>query len=209
MSIKTNDFMAVQIDDKILRKKLRGGLKRQIPFAMSKAINATAKDAVLHVQQKLPADFTIRSKWVAKGIRSKPSNKRNLVATVGSVDTFMADQETGGTREGGAVPMVGRGKPRPKKTSVTRRSKWPSALLAKSNAFIGAPFGSKSAGAWQRMATGRGKKKRRWLRMLYVFPGSIHLEKKWHLRKNVEDELRRKWAVNALAAIKHAIDTAK
>ena len=198
----------IKVNDKEFRRRMKG-FEKQIPFAMSKALNATARDAVEVTKARLDDDFTIRSRWVQKGIRANFSNKRNLVATVGSVDEFMQDQATGGTRKDGAVPMVGRGLPRPKITSPTRRAKWPGSLLEKRNAFIGDPFDSGVEGLWQRIMKGRGKSRKAGLRLLYTFEDEVQIPARWPLQDHVEEVVQERWADHTISAIQEAIDTAR
>jgi hypothetical protein len=72
--------------------------KRQVPFALARALTMTARDVQVEERADLPKRFTIRTPRVPKGIRITPATKAKPEAIVGSIDWFMKDQETGGTR---------------------------------------------------------------------------------------------------------------
>lgn len=70
----------------------------QLRFALSKALNETAKDVQNEVRQNIPKRFVLRRQWIVQGIRTLPSTKANLEAAVYSRDDFMQLQETGGDK---------------------------------------------------------------------------------------------------------------
>lgn len=121
------------------------GFERNIPFAISVSLNRTADEAVKELKASADEDLTIRTPWVARGIRFQRSTKKDLIVRVGSVDEFMAGQVLGGKRQDDpgaskpseAIPMTGRGRPRSTEQSVTRPAKWPGALAERPNTFIG------------------------------------------------------------------------
>lgn len=103
---------------------------RQARFAAARALSDTVADIRDGAVVDLPNEFTIRSGWVAKGIRIVRANTSTLVAEVGSVDDFMERQATGGDRDRPGVVPVGA---RPRPGAPTRPSMWPSRLK---NGFI-------------------------------------------------------------------------
>lgn len=117
---------------------------RQVPFATAKALTRTAQDARDAVRAELPKRFTIRSGWVAGGIRIVPASKNDwprAVAWVGSRDPFMELQETGGVK----TPAKGaRNLAIPTPTTTARRtgsgripaSRKPRALLDKPGVYV-------------------------------------------------------------------------
>lgn len=124
-----------------VRKAMEASPK-QARFAAARALTDVAQDIQQAVIRDLPEMFTIRSGWVAKGIRIVAANPTSLEAVIGSKDEFMERQAVGGTKEaegGGSVAVpVGA---RPTRTAMTRPGHWPKALLAKSGKFI-APLGT-------------------------------------------------------------------
>ncbi|MBF0171465.1 MAG: hypothetical protein HQK87_10345, partial [Nitrospinae bacterium] len=71
-------------------------LEKQLRFAAAQALTRTAQDAQEEVKRQLPERFTIRTGWLARGIRIRPASRNNLKASVLVKDAFMALQETGG-----------------------------------------------------------------------------------------------------------------
>ncbi|MBF0371620.1 MAG: hypothetical protein HQL52_19460, partial [Magnetococcales bacterium] len=131
-------MIQVEARDQGARQTL-SGLEKQARFATAVALTCTAKDAQEEVRRQLPERFTIRTGWLAKGVRVRSARKNNLEAAVTVLDDFMALQETGGMRkshsgEALAVPVGARPTPR----SITRPSKFPGRLLQKPRHFIAA-----------------------------------------------------------------------
>lgn len=100
-------MIKIEHDFDSLLKNISNVEKRQIPFALSKAINETAKktkDSLIHEMRDVfdrPTPYTLSSIFI------KPSNKRNLSAIVGLKDAatkaipaskFLTAQITGGVR---------------------------------------------------------------------------------------------------------------
>lgn len=83
------------IDDVLERLDAMG---REAPFILAKALTKTAQVAQMAVRGNLPRDFTIRNQAVVRGIRIRPATKANLEAAVGTVDAFLVQHETGGTK---------------------------------------------------------------------------------------------------------------
>ena len=194
----------VSFDGARFRRAANAKIDRQIPFAFSLALNETIEDVQGELIDDLPSTFTIRSKWTAKGIRIKGATKKRLIAVVGSRDSYMALQATGGTysRYGDfrkhAVPV----RARRNKASKTPRSRWPSALIAK-GAFI-ADFGSGSA-VW--MATKHKNPKRRKLRLMYRLVDSITVPQRWDLEGTLRKVVRREWRGNVARGLRQALQT--
>lgn len=154
--------MANGIDIRIDTQPFVEGLRefsRQVPFAVSFAMNQTGKDALAYMRSDVQRIFTIRTNLDRLGINAKWSTKHDLSLVLGSEFNISALQVLGGmkTGKGGhdvAVPMVGPGSPRPTITSMTRPSKWPKAQLAESTGtFIGNAKTKKGEvrGVWRRV----------------------------------------------------------
>lgn len=77
---------------------------RQLPFALSVAINRVAVGARDEVREGLGEKFTLRNQWTLRGIQVLAGSKANPVAFV-RAPGYMAIQEAGGVRPGAwAVP---------------------------------------------------------------------------------------------------------
>lgn len=153
-----------------LQQKLQS-IAKQVPFATSKAINATAIKVQAHeVNTVLPASLKLRGQWYKPrtrfGINIQFSNKRNLVAVVGSRANWLALVESGGkkhpTKTALAIPTSNIDTSRPR-----RKADKPGALLQRKGAFI-ATMKSGKAGIFIR--TG---KERLPIKALYLFSGAV------------------------------------
>lgn len=197
----------VKLDPDAIGRELEKRLVKQVPFAAALALTRTAKKAQEQLVFQLPRTFTIRSRWVARGIRIKPARKTELFARVGSKDDFMKIQALGGTkrpRHGSrvAVPQAVRRRP----SQQTTRRKWPSALLAKPRHFL-APL---EAGDKRRIALFRRRTKKRYpLQVMYVFPTAVRVPKRWDLDQVVRDVVRFYWQQIAHNALRDAVRKAR
>lgn len=92
--------------------------ERQLPYTIALALTRTAYDAQKEVRAAMPSEFILRRPHVQRGIRVEAARRNNLVATVYSIDPFMARQEYGGQKipmDGGksiAIPLAARPDPR-------------------------------------------------------------------------------------------------
>ena len=75
-------MIAIQVDSKSVVEGLVG-MQRQIPFAMSKGINAIASGLKGHVVGLLPSIIDRPTKYTLNSLKVTPSDKRKLVAVVG------------------------------------------------------------------------------------------------------------------------------
>ncbi len=180
-------------------------LPKQISYAAALALTRTAQDAQEEVRRQLPERFTVRTGWVAKGVRIKPARKNNLEAAVTVLDDFMALQETGGIKrshsgEALAVPVGARPSPR----SVTRPSRFPGALLKKPRHFI-APFHDdpQTHAVWR-----RGGRKGRKVKLMYVFADQVRLEPRFDFMETVKGVVEARFGDNFDDALREALATA-
>lgn len=190
----------VTFDVKPFARWLDREIARQIPFATALALTRVAKIAQGVVRNELPRHFTIRTTFVAKGIRIRSATKSRLFAEVGSKDRFMKAQALGGTKtaqEGShvAVPVGARTTPK----SVTRKGKWPTRMLTKKRRFL-APLPSGVDGIWRR----KGPKRRPRLVLQYILVKQAKIEKRWPLFETVERVVAAVWAREALKAFDEA-----
>jgi hypothetical protein len=199
----------VKWDQSGLRKHVEKWMLRHVPFVLTRALNATIREAQQEMRDELPSTFTIRNRWASKGIRVNFASKARPVAEVGTVDEFMARQILGGTKRPDkvpdvAIPMVGRGKGRPKKTSLTRESRWPKALKRKRKAFY--KEGAKGAKLLM-IPIVRGKSRR--LSMVYVLVPEIKIRARWDIEKTLDRVAKAEWRDNVKIAWERALRSAR
>ncbi|WAP69052.1 hypothetical protein [Jiella pelagia] len=179
--------------------------RKQIPFASALALTMVAKDAQQKVRQSLPSTFTIRNGWVAKGIQVKAANKRQfpMQAEVGTKDDFMARQSEGGDktgRNGGSVAVpVGA---RAQQSDITRKSKWPGALLRRKKTFIIKPHAGRSKG--QRLVY---KREPQGLKLLYILQRKVNVKPVWRFKEQVERVAQRVYDKRFGEALAKALKT--
>jgi hypothetical protein len=112
--------------------------KRQIPFALARALTMTAKDAQADVRADLPNRFTIRRPFVPNSVRITPATKSRpeAVVGVGQLASFMARQEQGGTKTAAghrvAVPV----KVKRSKRDLITAANLPRAVRSKPRSFM-------------------------------------------------------------------------
>ena len=205
-------MLYVRVDDSELRALLRH-MPDQVKFALSLSLNHTAWDARQTLARELPEHFVIRNKWTERGMRVAKSTKNHLLAAVGSTREYMVAQTFAETRTSGgmAVPLVGRGRPRPRITSRTPPRRWPRRLALRRNVFIGrAGLGRKVHGVWRRTPKPtRSKTAKRGLRLLYRLPEEIRVPARWPLKETVEEVVSQRWPRHVVDAVAKAIATAR
>lgn len=195
-------MLTITVDDRAAQNMLRH-LPGDARFAASIALTRAAQSAKAAVVNSLPTKFTIRTGWVAKGIRIKPSDKTSLTASVWSKDKFMALQETGGTKTPGsarsvAIPHAARSG----KTGTTTPSKYPRALLAKGKHFIGkSKYGHALYGR-----AGRGGRK---LKLMYGFAPEVKIQQRFGMAQTVETSVNSSFAAHFGAGLAKALKTAR
>lgn len=181
------------------RRQMDEAVKKQIPFATMQALNATAREAERELEQDLPQQFTLRSGWLLKGIRTRTATKNRLQAEVGSRDWFMKLQAKGGVKrakKGRALALpVG---VRPDASAAVPRSRWPGRLKNKK----GYALGQTAEGTGGLFKVTRKERKLWW-----VFVERIGVKRRWPLHQTVEEVVRRRWPANAAAALKKALKT--
>lgn len=182
-------------------------VRKQIPFALSKALNASALKAGADVRKGLSSRFTIRNKYVERGIRvGKFATKRKLVAEVGSTDPFMVTHETGGARlkkpgntfyaiPTAAIRKGGKGRVTP--------SKFPARLLKRKGSFLtraksGAP-----------MVAQRKGKKRYPISIWWIFVRKAHIRKRLGFEAQVDVSVQKNFDKSFAKAFEAALRTAR
>ena len=198
-------MIQVEANERSARQAM-GGLEKQVRFAAAVALTRTAQDAQDEVRRQLPERFTIRTGWVAKGIRIKPTRKNDLEASVRVLDDFMALQETGGLRrsrsgEALAVPVGARPTPR----SVTRPSKFPGRLLEKPNHFIAPLKDDPQTHAVWRRAGRKGSKRK----LMYLFTDRVEIKPRFGFMETVREVVEARFQENFNQALTEAVSSAR
>lgn len=180
--------------------------QKQIPFALSVAINETLAEAQKAVRQELPRRFTIRNKWVAKGIVIQRSTKQKAVGSIGSRDEFMALQEFGGQKRarGGRIAIPTRALKSRTRAGIVRKRLRPRQILKRKKVFVGET--RKGTGAiFERKGTASASR----LIPLYFFIESARVRRRFGFERTVEKTVARRWEKNFGKALAKAIATAK
>jgi len=183
------------------------GLERQVPFATALILTRLAQSGQRELKSQLPAEFTLRTKRVLSGIKIQRATKQKLLAKVGTVDDYMAQQVTGGPKKGYlspdaeadtvvmggrfvAVPVVGSRARKTFKARVTPAN-LPNAFLAnpKNRAFVARLGKSSAFGIFRRIG-----KKRHPIERLYNLVRAAKYEKRWQLQQNVDRAMKRDFA---------------
>lgn len=185
---------------------------KQAKFATSVALYETSKEISEKLKEGLSNNFTIRSGWVAKGIRVKPISSRairktgagiaGMEAKVGTVDDFMARQELGGIKKARkksvAIPV------REPKTQILNKKLWPKAVLKKPGHFL-----------WVRPGDGRAfvlyreTKERYPIQVKYSFKKSVKIPPRWNMRETAEYLIEHNYHENFKKAFELGLATAK
>lgn len=202
------DFDAEGLDE--FRDLFGDLVDRQLPFALSVALNNMAWSVARFLVGDLDHYFTVRSTWTGKGIRGPGrkggfhrATKKEPWAEVGTLDEYMRRQAEGGIKrnKGGrskfvAVPRRARS-PKTQKTSISR---WPS-TLAKKKLFFLQDTKKGRAGLWRK--TGRKGTPRLW----WIFLRQVKIKPVWPFEETTEKIVRLRWQVEAKKALFYAIET--
>lgn len=95
-----------------LERSLRTFAERGVPHAAKNALNATAFEARREWVKQIKGAFTLRRTWTTRSVRvskARGTNTRRMMAVVGSIAPYMAEQESGAThrksgQHGVAIP---------------------------------------------------------------------------------------------------------
>lgn len=193
----------VQINARQLQRFLEELTVRELPFAMSMAMNRAAQDSLDYVRREVPRRFTVRSPGVLRGFRVQPSHKRQwprLQVALGTVDEFWVLQQFGGTKK----PQSGRNLAIP--TRLTRRTK--TGKIAKAQrprALIAAGKARVADGAIRKARA--NKRDRR--TMLFLLRRQARIKPRLALDRLVHDSFPRFFPRNFGRAFAHAKRTSR
>ena len=202
-------WISVASDVEVASRGLDDFGQRQVPFATALALTWTAQDAQSGVQDSLARRFTLRNNWVRSGIRITAAKKGDPVAVVGSIETFMGKQETGGSKTARshsrvAIPVEAKRN----KRDIIPKGQRPGALkgkpriLARNGSNL-IPIGSGFA------ILQRAGKDRYPLKALYRFKGSVQIKPRFGFKGTVSDIVARRFASNMVRALDQAKASAR
>jgi hypothetical protein len=117
-----------------LEKDLRVFRSRAIPFAVKDALNAQAFAARKVWRKEMDQKFILRNKFTQGSIRvrkAKGTNVQKMQSVVGSVSTYLDEQEEGASRQVNGIPMgpsAGQSKETIPRTRTVRARNKPAAV---------------------------------------------------------------------------------
>ncbi|SDR52853.1 hypothetical protein [Paraburkholderia tuberum] len=172
---------------------------RDLPFAVSLALNDTAFDARKTIQgETLPQTFTLRNRRTQSGTKVDKASKQSLTATIGTVDWWTAEQVSGAKRAAGnegresvmvqgrpylAIPAIHNAP-----SKVVTKSQRASALIAKNKAFV-----VRLRKSGQLAVVRREGGERYPLKVLFILKPVVQQKKRFELEAAVADEVRRRF----------------
>lgn len=109
----------------------------QFPFAISLALNRTAKLARAQLVRELSNHFTVRNDFTKRGVGFEPSNKRDLRVTIFGKHDYLEVHNTGGQRPSGGQPIsaIPFGARPTEQTKTNRPNEWPMNLIKRGLAY--------------------------------------------------------------------------
>jgi len=209
-------MMGIKVDlrgfDK-LERKMNDLQKKQLPFAMAKALTVTASDAKRAVDVQIPRKLDRPTPFTRRAIGIKRASKRILQSEVFVKDIqaeYLKYAIEGGTRRptGKALATPG------SKVKLNKYGNMPGArgkagkLLGNNKKyFSGKPKGMADApaGIWQRMGKG-GRKK---LRLIVAYEKQIEYKKRLPFYKIVNGVVQHNFRKNFNDAFADAVRTAR
>ena len=219
----------IRSDVKQLTKSLNRIQRKQIPFATSKALNATAFDVRKTLQDALDIHLDAPTAYTKRGVQVEKSTKKNLVAKVGfrsksfgkgkgsvTQAEYMKRQISGGLRlpKGQAIPVPVPKNMKPNKFGNIPRGKIDRLLADKDRYFSGEPKGRKGAsGIWQRMPANskraKSKNKGGRIRMVIAWEPKAQYSPRFPFRQVVAKTVRTNFKLRFETSIKQALGSAR
>ncbi len=210
-------ILAITVHDNIkdVSRTLTGIERKQLPFAISNALNSVAFDARRAVLANLRKKFILRNKWTQRGLRVVKARKHNLVAWVNFERAYMVDQEEGGTRLPRGRHIAVPNQIRSDKRKRITKTKRPRAVLDRKRLAggVGAPFKVVGAGAGK-LRTGAGiyqrlTKARLPIRTLYQFETSVVVKPRLYMHRTIEGVATSNFRAHLNKAMVRALATAR
>ena len=200
--------ISVKVDKKLFDREMKK-YKNQIPFAVSKALNATITQAQTDIRGHMKEAFTIRREAFARNsIKvTEWAKKQSLKAVVaiappGQVDPFSM-HVVGGTKrpvsgKSVAIPLRAI---QPDKKKVISKAKRPRQLA---NSFV-----TKQSDGQKFIMIRRGKGKKATVRPAYLLVPSVRIKPSFQFYQVGQTSVSRNWSRNFDIAWKNAVRTAK
>ncbi len=200
--------ISLETDIKQVTKKAGRFYRKQVPFAVSLAMNKTTEDIQKVERAAARRELDQPTPQTVKGIRSRQSNKRNLAAAVfiiPAIDKFLKYQIRGGKR-----PPRGKVEAIPSELKLNRygniagrRGGRIAKLLARRDTFEATVGGV--TGIWQR---GRGRNRSR-VKLLIVYGGETKYKPRFRFFDHAKRTTKRRWSRNFNKAMTFAVKTAR
>ena len=199
-------------DAKRASREWKAMAKRQMPFAISRAINDVAIDARRNVVQKFPRHFKVRRKNLAKSaiwVKRSHKNQKPITAIVGTRKwaEFLTLQAIGGTKKAKRGHRLTIPTRLVKRTSTgrIRKADKPRTLRDKPG------FQAKELEEKQRI-TVRPKRRRKTTGKLGIFSllrKRVKIRKRWPIRREVKEVAARRIGPAFELRLRQAIKSAK
>ncbi len=190
----------VKVDISGAIRKL-GAQQRQLPFAVAKALTATAKDAQRAVTAELPRVFDRPNPFTMRAIAIRSANKQNQKAVVyvreKQAQYLQLEVEGGVRRPRGRALALPSAVPRDAYGNVGRTTA--RRLRARKDVFSGTVGGI--GGVWQR-TPGR-------LVLLLAYESTARYTKRLPFVEIVQKTVDTRWPANLRASVDYAVRTAR
>lgn len=165
---------------------------KQLPFVLSRALNATAIGARDQVKANLPKKFNLRNSWTRGGIQARMSTKAHLMAQV-VAPGYMAIQETGGVRTPNRSKLLAA--PAQPTSGVVPKGSRPRALMLSGEGFR-IPLKNGRVGLFKR--TGRSRKA---IQLMYVLAPEQKYEERFGFEEDVTAYVKTRFGANFAVAL--------
>lgn len=205
--------LTVSVNPTAAIRALDGHLK-QIPFTVSKALNAVAKDGVDAGTASMPTKFDRPNPFTKKALTFTPATKANQTATVLAKDAqakYLAIQETGGERR----PERGRVLSVPVTQRLNQFGNIPRGAIkreiSRPDTFMANGRGETEGlapGVYRRVG-GKGNKRGAAPRLLVAFVRRASYKPRFGLHDTVRDAVGSKFQARLAEAVQLALSTAK
>lgn len=171
---------------------------KQVPYASAVALTRLAKMSQTMLRSNLSNHFTLRSKWVEKGIVVQAAQKSDWPhqsAEVGSRDYFMAFHALGGIKK----PKSGRNLALPQairqsKSDIIKKKDRPAALLRKKGKKAPYLFTSRRGKRMIVVDTHGPNRVRNFTRtILYTFTKQVQIKKDWPIDTSTQSFVQKNY----------------
>ena len=206
-------MIKVHFKTESFRKGLHATQKRQIPFALVRALKNTVVGAQGRLRRRLANDLILRKgSFIRRGIRVTFPSKQHLKAVVGSVDEFMAMQAEGGIKKGQGSSLYAFYPTKaiqPSKYTVVPRRKFPKKLRSAKRKKLPFITQFRNSPSDVKYLVRRRTKRSLPLDVLWVLPHDRKVKKKWKFNEEVQDYVRLHWDNEIVRSLDYALATAR